>query len=319
MNRSFARAISFALGALLLGSCTSSRQAAPQTFTRMFIAQCFSKKIFILAPPFSPSQTAAGAIAQPCSNAIAFDASTGKLAVASGAVFGKLSISIYNPPFSSASVPAVTFAPPGLRHPRQLAWDGSGSFWVSDDLSNKVYEFRGPFSAATAPAAVNTLATQPIGLAIDPAAGLMFIGDAGGNRTCKAARCRVLVVRAPYTGAPIAQIAVANSTPSAMAVDPKGRLFVGFDNGAFQGLIKVYAPPFGKDKGAAYTLNAGDAIKSLAFDSAQNLYAQLYSTGGVVRFNGPISRSMAKPSAVFGCPSGATCRLKNWAGLSFGP
>lgn len=313
------RVVTIALGALLLGSCASHPQAAPQAFARMLVAQCFSKKIFILSPPFSPSQTATGAIAQPCSNSIAFDAPTGKLGVASGAAFGKLSIRIYDPPFSSASIPAVIFTPPGLRHPRQLAWDGSGSFWVSDDLANKVYEFRRPFSAASTPAAVNTLATQPIGLAIDPANGLMFIGDAGGNRICKATRCRVLVVHAPYTSAATAQIALGNSAPTALAVDQRGRLYAGFEKGALKGRINVYLPPFAARQKAALSLNAGDGVMSLAFDSKQNLYAQLYSTGGVVRFDGPISRSMAKPSAAFGCPAGARCRLKNWAGLAFGP
>jgi hypothetical protein len=315
MNRAFATA----LGLLLLGSCSSAQQAAPQAFNRMFDGQCFSNKIFVLAPPFSPSQTAAGAIAQPCSNSIAFDPSSGTMAVASGAVFGKLSISIYNPPFSRASVPVVTFSPSGLRHPRQLAWDASGSVWVSDDLVNKVYKLRGPFSAASAPAAVNTLATQPIGLAIDPVHQIMFIGDAGGSRSCSATPCHVYVVPAPYTGAAVATINLGNSTPTALAVDLRGRLYVGFEKGALKGLIKIYLPPFATGQTAAVTLNAGDAVMSLAFDLKQNLYAQLHSTGGVVRFDGPISRSMAKPSVVLGCPSGATCRNKNWAGLAFGP
>jgi hypothetical protein len=318
MNRSFARAISLAMGSLLLGSGTSSGPAVPPTFARMFVSQCFSKKIFILAPPFSPSQKAADSIAQPCTNSIAFDASTGMLAVASGGVLGTLAISIYNPPFSGASVPRVMFSPSGLLHPRQLAWDGSGGFWIADDLANKVYNFRAPFSVTSTPVAVNTLATQPIGLAIDPKAGLMFVGDAGGNRICEATPCRVLVVPAPYTGTAVATVALGNSSPAAMAIDRAGRLFVGFDNGDFEGLIKVFTPPFVTGETAAYTLDAGDAIKSLAFDSGQNLYAQFH-TGGVVTFNGPISASVTTPSAALGCPSGATCTIKNWAGLSFGP
>jgi hypothetical protein len=302
--------------AVLALAAVPSKQAS---LSRMYDGQCFPNKIFILAPPFLPRPMPVGAIAHTCTNSVAFDISNGTMAVASGAVFGKLSISIYNPPFSSASVPAVTFAPPGLRHPRQIAWDGSGNFWIADDLAKKVYKFREPFSVASKPVATNTLATQPIGLAIDPVHRLMFIGDAGGSRTCSATRCHVYVVRAPYTGAAVATITLGNSTPAAIAIDRRGRLFVGIENGDSKGRVKVYVPPFVTGETAAFTLNAGDGVMSLAFDPAQNLYAQLFHTGGVALFKGPIARSVAAPSVLLGCPRGAACRNKNWAGLSFGP
>lgn len=241
------------------------------------------------------------------------------MAAVSGAVFGKLSISIYRPPFSGTSVPAMTFTPPGLRHPRQLAWDGAGNLWVSDDLAKKVYEFRPPFSAASKPATAIALAVQPIGLAIDNVRGLMFIGDAGGSRTCALAPCRIYVLRAPYTGAPAASIPLGKSVATALAVDRRGRLFAGIGYGKSTGAIRVYAPPFSGGEKPAFKINAWDGVMAMAFDPAQNLYAQLFSTGGVVRFNVPIARSMRAPSIRLGCPSGATCRKKNWAGLAFGP
>ncbi len=117
----------------------------------------------------------------------------------------------------------------------------------------------------------------------------------------------------------MATIPLGNSTPAALAVDTRGRLFVGIENGDLKGRIKIYAPPFVTGQTAAYTLNAGDGVMSLAFDPAQNLYAQLFSTGGVVAFNGPIAGSMAAPSVRLGCPRGVMCRKKNWAGLAFGP
>ncbi len=302
-------------GALLL----AAGPASPRSFARMYDAQCFSKKIFILAPPFSPRPLPADAIAQACTNAIAFDPSDGTLAAASGAVFGKLSISLYKPPYSSASIPATTFTPPGLLHPRQIAWDGSGNLWVSDDLAGKVYEFRPPFSTSTKPDAANTVAMQPIGLTIDPVSRLMFIGDASGSRTCAAAPCRIYVLRAPYTEAPVATIPLGKNMASALAVDRRGRLFAGFQHGALRGRIGVYLPPFRSGQQAAFMLSAGDGVMALAFDPAQNLYAQLFSTGGVARFNAPIAGSSSAPSARLGCPHAVTCRNKNWAGLAFGP
>lgn len=241
------------------------------------------------------------------------------MAVASGAVFGKLSISVYEPPFSSASIPAVTFAPPGLRHPRQLAWDGDGNLWVSDDLANRVYEFRPPFSAKSKPASAIAAAMRPIGLAIDPANHLMFVADAGGSRTCAAAPCRIYVIRSPYAGAPIATISLGKSAATALAVDRRGRLFAGIGYGSFKGAIRIFVPPFRNAQKPAFSLNAGDAVMALAFDPAQNLYAQLFSTGGVVSFTSPIAGPMKAPTVHLGCPSGAPCRKKNWAGLSFGP
>jgi hypothetical protein len=304
-------------GAALL--VLAAAPSVPRSFGRLFDAQCFSNKVFILVPPLSPKPAPAGAIAQPCTNAVAFDSSNGTMAVASGAVFGKLSISIYKAPYSSASVPAVTFTPASLRHPRQIAWDGIGNLWVSDDLANRVYEFRPPFSGSTKPAAANSAAMEPVGLAIDTVHRSMFIGDEGGSRACAATPCRVLVLRAPYTGAAVATIPLGNSTPAALAVDRRGRLFVGIENGSSKGRIIVYAPPFVTGQQAAFTLNAGDGVMSLAFDPAQNLYAQLFSTGAVVMFHAPIARSMAAPSVRLGCPRGVMCRKKNWAGLAFGP
>ncbi len=204
----------------------------PQSFTRMFDGQCFSAKIFILAPPFYPSPAPVAAIAQSCGNAIAFDPADGAFVVTSGAVFGKLSVNVYRPPYSSVSVPAVSFSPSALSHPRQVAWDGSGNVWLSDDAANRVYEFRAPFSPSSVPAAENALATQPVGLAIDPEAGLMFVGDVGGSSACAKTSCRIDVVRAPYTGAPVVTLALGDSTPAALAVDEMGRLFVGFESGS---------------------------------------------------------------------------------------
>ena len=306
----------FLAGLALLALAATS---GPRQFARMFDAQCFAGKILIVAPPFSGQLAPAGAISTPCTNAVAFESRSGTMAVASGAVFGVLSIRIYSPPFSSASVPAVTFTPPGLLHPRQLAWDHSGNLWVSDDLARKVYEFRPPFSVWSKPAAAITAAMQPMGLAIDPVNRLMFVADAGGSRTCAAAQCRIYVIRAPYTRSPVATIPLGKSSSTALAVDRRGRLFAGIGYGTFKGVIRVFVPPFVSSQRPAFSLNAGDAVMAVTFDPAQNLYAQLFSTGGVVRFNSPISQSMRAPSMRLGCPGGATCRSKNWAGLSFGP
>lgn len=319
------RALWAALALAVLANCGSSANlklpappgsTVPPAFGRMFVSQCFSNAIFILVPPLVNSQAASATIAQPCTNGLAFNPSNGEMAVTSGSVFGTSSIEIYAPPYSSASVSRAT-----IRYAfgdlRQVAWDGSGNLWVAD--GNKVYKFMPPFSASSVPAATNTLATQPAGLALNPEAGLMFIGDLGGGNACAVTRCQVFVVPAPYTGAASATFTL-DSTPTSIAIDRFGRLFVAFDTGPLIGVINVYLPPFTNDQTPAFALNGGGPIEQLAFDAAGNLYAQLYLTGGVVLFDGPITGPMTAPSRSLGCPSSAaSCGFKNWAGIGFGP
>lgn len=316
------------LSALLFAGCSSQsgsfvqpgpHATAPPSFARMFQGYCSLDRIFILAPPLVPSAEPAGAIAQPCGNSIAFERSSGTMAVSSGAQVGVLSIRIYEPPYSGASLPSLTFTPKAIDHPRQVAWDGLGNLWLADDGAGKVFEFQAPLSVTSEPAAFNADATQPAGLAVDADAGRMFVGDLGGERTCAQTECRVYVIPAPYTGKPSAVLALGKRPPYALAVDRLGRLFVGVDESDTEGSIEVYLPPFSTGERAAYTLNAGDRVRSLAFDPHGNLFAQRFEGGSVVEFDAPIDRSAAAPSRVLGCPKGIVCSGKNWAGLAFGP
>lgn len=335
MKRVSVRAISVSLGMLFLASCNGSSSGngfvgnlpgpvAPPAFTRMFDALCAEDKIFVVAPPIAAPLTTAASFSHPCGWAMAFTPS-GTLAASSA---GFSSVRIYNPPYSSSSVPTVTISGGAstLVSPSGIAWDGSGNVWVADRNLGvaAVKEFVPPFSAGAAPAATNTFAAVPVGLAINPSAGLMFIGDVGGNLgggdcSVSSPLCHVYVVPAPYTGVPTATFTFTTSTPVAIAVDQLGRLFVGFESGSFGGLIKVYLPPFATGNSAAYTLSVGSPIWNLAFDSGQNLYAQL-GNGTVVVFNGPILGSSA-PSAVLGCPTtaGICPSGGDFAGLGFGP
>ncbi|MFY9720468.1 MAG: hypothetical protein WAK16_12585 [Candidatus Cybelea sp.] len=308
-----------ALLCTMLLSC-SARKADPLRFARMFDGQCLTNAIFILKPPFGPSPKPVGKIEQSCGNSIAIDPATGTMAVPSGAVFGKLSVSIYRPPYSSASRSAMRFTPKGLVHPRQSAWDGNGNLWVADDTADKVFEYRAPFSTATQAAAQLEVATQPAGLAIDSKAGLMFVTDLGGDLTCAKAACGVHVIPKPYAGKAIATLTFAREQPFAVAVDRRGRLFVGLDKSADKGEINVYLPPFTSHESPAFSLDASGHARALAFDPEGNLYAQLYETGGVVEFAGPIDGSRSAATLVVGCPQGSfKCARSNWAGLAFGP
>jgi hypothetical protein len=320
MNHAATRPVSIALGLLFLASCNGSSSGVgplpgppiPPTFTRMFDNQNSpGNKTYIIAPPITAPLTPVGSFSVPgtSANGMAFN-SNGVLAATDGSVG---SISIFNPPYSSSTTPAVTIIGPAskLADPEGVAWDTSGNVWVADDSSTPgaVWKFTPPFTASEAPAASNTQTSSPEGLAINPASSLMFIGDNSSGQ--------VLVVPAPYTGVPIATLTDPGGDAAALAVDQLGRLFVG---DASNGKIYVFLPPFATGNLPAFTLVAGGNVVNLAFDPAQNLYAQLSSgapgDGHVVVFNGPILGSTGAPSANLGCPSGS-CGV--WGGLAFGP
>jgi hypothetical protein len=293
-----------------------SAPAMPAVSARLFVGQCAAHKIAILAPPFIAPPAAVDAIPQRCTNGIAFNPVSGILAAASGPVFGTGTIELYRPPYTGNSVSFATLRIAGAGDLRQIAWDSTGNLWVAQE---KIYGFRPPFSNASRPFAVNALPVEAAGLAIDRNARLMFIGDMGGAKRCGLVACRLFVVPAPYTGSASATFTFANSTPTAIAIDPRGRLFVAFDAGDLAGKIAVYLPPFRSDQIPAFEIDPGGAVESLAFDSGQNLYGQLYATGGIVVFNGPISGRMDAPSKILGCLSGFPCVVKNWSGIAFGP
>jgi hypothetical protein len=312
------RGVCFVAAAALMAGSPASGPTTPPSFQRMFEGHCSANEIFILAPPYSRSQTPYAAFAQPCANAIAFDTSSGAVGVASGAVYGQLSIRIYRPPYSSSSVPAATFTPRELVHPRSAAWDAAGNLWVADDEANRVFEFRPPFSTATQAAKALTVAAQPAGLAIDPQARRMFVTDLGGGRACAKTSCRIDVLDAPYSGKPAAAIAFPHAQPFVVAVDGSGRLFAGVDRGrASDATIDVYELPFASSVRPAFALHPGGPVRALAFDDRGNLFAQLLDSG-VVEFVAPITGTRSAPSAILGCPKGLDCKHA-WAGLAFGP
>jgi hypothetical protein len=261
------------------------------------------------------------AIPQACGNSIAIDSSDGAMAVPSGAEVGTLlAISIYHPPYSSESVPATRFKPPGLIHPRQSAWDARGNLWVADDLAGKLFEFRPPFSETTQASAASSIAMQPAGLAIDTRANLLFVTDLGGDRMCAKTACHVYVVPSPYTGAPTATLTFAHEQPYAVAIDSSGRIFVALDTSPTTGVINVYSPPFTSNQRPAFSLDPGEPVRTLGFDPHGNLDAQVLTTGGIVEFDAPFDGSRSAPTLSIGCPAGDACKgPHNWAGFAFGP
>jgi hypothetical protein len=312
----FLRVLVLLLVAGLAGA--GSAGATPRQFARMFDGQCSPHAIFILTPPYATPPVPTAAIAQPCANSIAFDRS-GMMAVAAGSIFGKLIIRLYRPPYSAASVPAVTFTPRRLSHPRGAAWDGDGNLWVADDESNGIFEFRPPFSSKTQAAAILRAATQPVDVDVDSTTKLMVVTDVGGNRACKKTACRIFVLKPPYVGKPSVTWTFAHAQPYAAAFDSSGRLFVEIDRSKTAADINVYAPPFATGEKPAFVLHPGGPVRTLAFDPQGNLFGQLLETGGLVEFAAPIDGARAAPTATLGCPKGFKCVTHGWAGLAFGP
>lgn len=328
MKRFSLREISIALSLLFLASCNGSSSGGsflgnlpgpntPSGFSRMFDAITGTSKIYIIAPAFAPPLTPAGTFSH-FSNVgqLAFNPFNGTLAGSSGPCGA--TVDIYNPPYSSSTTPTVsiTGGATTLTCPVGVAWDGSGNLWVADFGTPGVKEFTPPFTATAAPAATNTFAAFPAALAINPVAGLMFVGDEGGVTK------HLYVIPAPYTGVPTATFSFGSSTPKTAFVDQQGRLFVGFVSGALKGQVLVFVPPFATGNSPAFALTASPGgaldVRSLAIDTAQNVYAQL-GDGSVVMFNGPVLGAISAPSALLGCPPAASPCIFGAGGLAFGP
>ncbi len=299
-------------------STANSEPPVGATFSRMFDGQCQPNGIFVLEPPFVSEQHPAAVVAQPCGNGIAFNPNDARMAVDSGAVFGALSLRVYDPPFTSASAPAVTMLPRGFKHPRQLTWNDE-DIWVADDEAGRIWKFSPPFHDDSQAAASNATVLQPAALAIDARSGTMYVGDIGGEGTCSTAPCHVYAIAPPYTGTAVATLSFRDSAPVALALDERGYLYAGFIGGQYNGKILIFSTPLTGNATPKYTLDARDSVETVALDAKQNVYAQVIHTGAVVVFDGPIDASASKPSRNLGCPVGSTCSLKNWAGLAFGP
>jgi hypothetical protein len=182
----------------------------------LYVADAEAGTISVYAPPLLAATAPAFQITgvnQPAQ--ITFDTS-GSLFV--GAC-GSNQILRFDPPFSSTSVPALTFALPGAAQcPHGIAFDANGDLFVAARNVNAVYSFAPPFTSTSQPSysivGAFTMLAAPETVAFDNV-GRLFVANGTG------AASGVLVFLPPFSANSVpANLLQGVTTPTGLAVGP---------------------------------------------------------------------------------------------------
>jgi streptogramin lyase len=131
---------------------------------------------------------------------------------------GSSQILRFDPPFSSTSLPALTFALPGAAQcPHGIAFDANGDLFVAARNVNAVYSFVPPFTTSSQPSyaivGAFTMLAAPESIAFDNV-GRMFVTNGSPSSG-------VLVFLPPYSANSLpANFLQGLTTPTGLAVGP---------------------------------------------------------------------------------------------------
>ena len=207
-------------------------------------------------------------------SAVAVD-STGNVAV--GASGG--SISIFNGPITASASASATFKNGTSTSVDNLAFNSAGDLFATTN-GNNINVFTHPFTSASTPSQVITsvnLANSD-GVVLDSANNLIVSNSPGG-----VAGSNLLVYAPPYTGLPIATVALPAASYRQMASSGT-QLFV-VASQVSQSRIDVYNLPITAASSFAFFISNGISGGSatgngVAVDSSGNLYAGLSGNTG---------------------------------------
>lgn len=153
----------------------------------------------------------------------------------------------------------------GLGSPRQTTVDNFGNLYVADALNNNVLKL--PYGSAT-PIVIATGLNAPQGVVAD-ALGGVYIADSGNNR---------LLYYSNATGltTPVSAYPLTLSSPTALALDPSGNLYVVDTNHT-----RVVELPVGL-AATVFTLPVGATPAAMAFDPAGDAYLADTASGSIL-------------------------------------
>ena len=256
----------------------------------------------------------------------------------------------FKPPFSSGmdaslvigqasfvtSAPATTQSglsnPGGVwSGPADLAFDSSGNLWVSDIGNSRVLEFKPPFSngmpaslvigqsdfTTFAPMLTQNGLGFPNALAFDPS-GNLWVSSWSSSRVLEfrppfsnGMNASLVIGQADFTTSGIGRTQTGLNTPTRLAFDPSGNLWVG-DTG--NNRVLEFKPPFSNGMPASLVIGQSDftttaallptkhslsgssgsdnPVFSVSFDSAGNLWVGDCLNNRVLEFEPPFSTGM---------------------------
>ena len=232
-------------------------------------------------------------------SALAVD-SAGNVAV--GAFGG--TISIFNAPITSSASPSATFKNGTSTFVDNLAFNSAGDLFATT-FSNSINVFTHPLTSASTPSQVITSVnlTSSVGIVLDSANNLIVSNSLPGPTASN-----LLVYAPPYTGLPIATVAVPAASYRQMVISGT-QLFV-VASQVSQSRIDVYNLPITAASSFAFFIRngifggsaTGDGV---AVDSSGNLYAGLSgNTGppdmGAIRIYVPPFSAASDPNVITG-------------------
>lgn len=196
---------------------------------------------------------------------------------------GMLAATVLGQPNFTSRVPATTSA--GLHYPAELAFDAAGDLWVSDLASNRVLEYRPPFTngmpaslvlgqtsfTGSAPGTSATALSSPTGLAFG-ASGELWVADEANNRTLEfvppfanGSAASVVLGQAGFTtsneGLPYGMTA-----PWGLAFDATGDLWV--SQAGPRNRVTEFRPPFTTNETPSVVIGQTTFAKELVGTSA---------------------------------------------------
>ncbi len=199
-------------------------------------------------------------------------------------------VDVFTPPLTSSSAPSFTLTTTddGVK---DVAEDSAGDVFVAESTSGTccIDVFDGPVNSTRgAPSfTINANGVSPDGLGFPW--GLAF--DQNGTNLYVSSNASILEYKPSITSVSIpAENVTPNDNNYGVALDSTGRVFVANQSG--NGIIGVYTQSFttGESPAFSITVNAGEILYGLAFDSAGNLWA-VDEIGGIWEIPEPISAS----------------------------
>jgi streptogramin lyase len=224
---------------------------------------------------------------------------------------GTFSVSIFTPPLTPLSVPAVTLgAANGLvAEPSGSAFDSKGNFYVIDDASSSIYIYAPPVTATSMPTTV--IGPQPgfsnaFSLALD-ASGDIWVSSSGNSF--------IYEFTPPFaTGVAVPAISMHATTPAlsgnaGIIFDKLGRMFVA---NQFTSQVLVFNPPFTAASVAIAAITTpGINPEGLTVDLKDDLVVAEFNSGNLDVYNPPYATGISPafviaPPVVSGAPSSET-------------
>jgi hypothetical protein len=192
------------------------------------------------------------------------------------------SVTEYAPPYNQSPLSIAN----GINHPQALAIDARGNLFVANgNGSNTVTVYSPPYRGSPS-AVISSSVDDPVSLALDSNADLFVVNAAANTVTAYAPT---------YAGTPTT-ISKGLNTPSSLALDVRGNLFVANLNSTPNSVVE-YAPPFTNASAPiAMITNGVNEQGSIAVMSA-NLFVPNQGANTVTEYAAPYTGS---PTTIVG-------------------